>query len=47
VRFLIKAGLPHPRRQLFAVAPLKQPPVFVFRHPHREHLVAFICQIAS
>jgi hypothetical protein len=33
-----------PTRQLFSVAPLKQPPVFVFRHPHREHLVAFICQ---
>ncbi len=43
-RFLIKAGLAHPRRQLFSVAPLKQPPMFVFRHPHREHLVAFICQ---
>ena len=43
-RFLIKAGLAHPRRQLFSVAPLKQPPVFVFRHPHREHLVAFVCQ---
>ncbi len=36
-RLLIEAGLTHPRRQLPAVAPLEQPPVFVFRHPHREH----------
>lgn len=43
-RLLIEAGLTHPRRQLPAVAPLEQPPVFVFRHPHREHLVAFVCQ---
>jgi hypothetical protein len=41
-RLFVQAGLPHPRRQLPAVAALEQPPVLVLRHPHGEHLVPFL-----
>ncbi|OFB15067.1 hypothetical protein BG488_02115 [Salmonella enterica subsp. enterica serovar Typhimurium] len=41
---LVQARLAHPGRELFTLAALQQTPVLIFRHPHREHFAAFICQ---